>query len=77
LASVRDEARQFEAVSLVCGEAGTDVGSDGRQADKRFLVLFFQKKNCLPSFRLPSFLRRFMEAALRVVRATGERGTLP
>jgi hypothetical protein len=60
LASVWGEARQFEALGGVWGEEKmmgcaalthptTGFGSDGRQVRKVFLVLFFQKKNCLPS----------------------------
>jgi hypothetical protein len=66
LASVWSEARQFAALERICGDreamgdaalahpTGAGVATGGRQVRKVFLVLFFQKKNCLPSCRLPS-----------------------
>jgi hypothetical protein len=58
LASVWGEARQFEAVSLVCGEGGvavTVLGGGRAQKGQKFFSFFFFKKRtaCLPATCLP------------------------
>jgi hypothetical protein len=53
-AAPEKELKNFCPFAGVNAEART-LPPDGTKGRKVFLVLFFQKKNCLPSCRLPSY----------------------